>query len=29
MTLPDVLVVCVVIEIEVEGGGVGEVEAAD
>lgn len=29
MTLPDIFVVCVVIELEVEGGGVGEVEAAD
>ena len=29
MAIPDVVVVCVVVEVKVEGGGVGEVEAAD
>lgn len=29
VALPDVVVACVFVEVEVEGGGVGEVEAAD
>ena len=29
MALPEVVVVCVVVEVKVEGRGVGEVEAAD